>query len=124
MKTINQQPKGTGMIRQLLKELIRDELCGSEPHAESDFSDFGSLHKIVVCQRGFVYAGDVATVGDYIVIANAVNVRKWGTTKGLGELAAKGSLPDTKADATGTVRVHRLAVVSMIDCEARINATA
>ena len=99
------------------------KLLGCEPSKNPE-SGVVTGHKIVVCQRGFVYAGDVSEICDYIVIENAVNIRKWGTTKGLGELAGKGSLPDTKADASGTVRVHRLAIVSMLDCEARINATA
>ena len=87
-------------------------------------SDFGSVHKIVVCQRGFVYAGDVSQEGEYLVIRNAVNLRRWGTTQGLGELAEKGNRPETKADACGVVRVHQLAVVSMIDCKEAIRASA
>jgi hypothetical protein len=81
-------------------------------------------YKIVVCQRGFVYAGNVEFSGDYITITNAVNLRVWGTTKGLGELALNGATPETKADASGTVRVHKLAAVSMIDCTEVIRATA
>lgn len=107
----------------LIEEAVRSVLLGGVAQPATS-ADFGTPHKIVVCQRGFVYAGDVEESGDYLVVRNAVNIRKWGTTKGLGELAAKGSLPDTKADASGTVRVHRLAVVSMLDCEVRINATA
>ena len=82
------------------------------------------MHKIVVCQRGFVYAGDVSREGDYIVVRDAVNIRRWGTNRGLGELARKGNQSDTKADDAGTVRVHELAVVAMIDCSERIHASA
>jgi len=81
-------------------------------------------YKIVVCQRGFVYAGDVTLSGQYLIIENAVNLRVWGTTKGLGELALTGATPDTRADDCGTVRVHELAVVSMIDAKVVIHATA
>tara|TARA_R110002110_G_scaffold67445_1_gene183878 strand:- start:523 stop:849 length:327 start_codon:yes stop_codon:yes gene_type:complete len=81
-------------------------------------------YKIVVCQRGFVYAGDVTLSGQYLIIENAVNLRVWGTTKGLGELALTGATPETKADDCGTVRVHELAVVSMIDAKEVIGATA
>ena len=80
-------------------------------------------HQIVICQRGFVFAGDVCLEGEGVVITNAVNIRRWGTTKGLGELAASGVTSDTKADASGTVRVHQLAVVARIDCKVKINAT-
>ena len=102
----------------LVKALVPQQQVSQPAH------DFGSLHKIVVCQRGFVYAGEVAKHGDYIVITNAVNLRRWGTTKGLGQLAEHGSTPETKADHVGTVRVHELAVVSMIDCTGPIDVTA
>jgi len=42
----------------------------------------------------------------------------WGTTKGLGELALNGPLPNTKLDVVGTVRAPARAVISMIDTEA------
>ena len=100
-----------------LRELIGG---GNEPQVRMNR---GSLHKIVVCQRGFVYAGHVEFLRDYIIITDAVNLRVWGTTKGLGELALTGATPDTRADASGTVRVHELAVVSMIDCTEVIRAT-
>lgn len=111
------------MIQDLIEQAVLKVLTG-EASTSASAADFGSKHKIVVCQRGFVYAGDVEQVGDYLVISDAVNVRRWGTKEGLGELAAKGTLPDTKADACGKVRVHKLAVTSLLDCEARINATA
>ena len=103
----------------LIEKPIEKVLLG-EPKSSGDF---GSLHKIVVCQRGFVYAGDVEQSGDYLVIRNAVNIRRWGTERGLGELAAKGNRTETKADDCGTVRVHHLAVVALIDCEGRLHAS-
>lgn len=106
-----------GLIEAAVERVLMGDQSPQTDH------DSGTLHKIVVCQRGFVYAGDVRREGSYIVVTNAVNVRKWGTKNGLGELAEHGNLPETKCDATGTVRVHELAVVNMIDCEGRIRAT-
>ncbi len=105
------------MVERAIERILNG---GTEPQTQCEF---GTVHKIVVCQRGFVYAGDVSQDGEYLTIENAVNVRRWGTTRGLGELAEKGNQPETKADPSGTVRVHRLAVVSMIDCKGKINAT-
>jgi hypothetical protein len=76
--------------------------------------------KIVIGQRGWVFVGDVAVEGDHLVISNAKNVRRWGTKNGLGELAAKGPLKDTVLDEAGTVRMHTLAVVATIDCNAEV----
>lgn len=82
----------------------------------------GTRFKIVVCQRGFVYAGNVSFEGSYIVIDDAVNLRRWGTERGLGQLALEGLQPETKADRCGVIRVHELAVVCMMDCKEVINA--
>lgn len=107
-----------GLIEKAVERVLMGDECTRSQ------ADFGSLHKIVVCQRGFIYAGDVEQSGDYLVIRNAVNIRRWGTKRGLGELAASGATSETKADAVGTVRVHHLSVVSLIDCGVAIHATA
>ena len=75
-----------------------------------------SATRIVVLQRGWVVAGTYTENGDEITVTGAKVIRRWGTTKGLGELT-RGPLADTVADPCGTVRAHRLAVVMTIDCE-------
>lgn len=72
--------------------------------------------KIVVLHRGWVVVGDFSKDGNEVVVENASVIRKWGTTKGLGQLAAEGKLPDTVLDPAGTVRANELAVVMTIDC--------
>jgi hypothetical protein len=72
--------------------------------------------QIVVAQRGWVYVGLVSVEGDDLVIRDAKNIRKWGTSRGLGELRS-GPLPATVADYYGTVRMPLLSVVSRIDAE-------
>lgn len=73
---------------------------------------------IVVLDRGFVYVGDCDISGDWCVISNARNIRQWGTTKGLGELAQGGPTKSTALDSVGTVRAPMRAVISVIDTEA------
>ena len=75
------------------------------------------MKQIIIAQRGWVFVGDVQTAGDNVVIENAQCIRRWGTTKGLGELAANGPTKSTVLDSMGTVRLHALAVVAAIDCE-------
>ena len=72
---------------------------------------------IVVLDRGFVYVGDVEHDGEWCVIKNARNIRLWGTTNGLGELAQCGPTKDTKLDMVGTVRAPAKAVISLIDTD-------
>lgn len=72
--------------------------------------------KIAVLDRGFVYVGYVKKEEDFLIITHAKNIRVWGTTKGLGELA-NGPLGGTKLDMVGTVRVPFRALISLIDVD-------
>ena len=77
-----------------------------------------ALWRIVVLDRGFVVVGRVSMDGEsMVVIRDASCVRRWGTEKGLGELAEKGPLSETVLDPQGTTRVHILQVVQQIDCD-------
>ena len=72
--------------------------------------------RIVICQRGFVFVGRVTQDGDQVTIRNAQNIRQWGTTRGLGEIAASGPTTNTKLDPAGTVSTHVLTVVATLSC--------
>lgn len=71
--------------------------------------------QIVVADRGFVYVGKVTLQGDFAVITNARNIRKWGTTNGLGELVG-GPTKETVLDPAGEVIVPMRAVTHFIKC--------
>ena len=66
--------------------------------------------KIVVLDRGFVYIGRVEYKDDMVVITNSKNIRKWGTTRGLGELV-NGPLSGTTLDAAGTINAPKRALI-------------
>ena len=72
--------------------------------------------QIVVADRGFVYVGRVKTDAEWVYVTDAQNLRVWGTTKGLGELA-NGPLSSTKMDRTGNIKINRKALISLIDVE-------
>lgn len=72
---------------------------------------------IVVADRGFVYVGEVEHDGEWCVITDAQNIRRWGTSRGLGELAKSGPQENTKLDPVGIVRVPAHAVMHLIDTE-------
>ena len=69
---------------------------------------------IAVLDRGFVYVGRVEHTDSGITLRNAKCIRRWGTTKGLGELV-NGPLKDTLLDTVGTVHVPGRAVISLIE---------
>ncbi len=73
--------------------------------------------QVIVAERGWVFVGDCTRDGDQLVITNARNVRRWGTTSGLGQLAKDGPQSETQLDDYGTVRIHVLAVVAAIECD-------
>ena len=72
--------------------------------------------QIVVLDRGFVYIGYVKTAAGWVHITNAWNIRRWGTTEGLGQLV-NGPLSGTTLDRVGNVRVPDHALIHLIAVE-------
>lgn len=69
--------------------------------------------RIIVADRGWVFVGNCEDHADgSVTISNAKNIRLWGTTKGLGELA-NGPLSGTKHDTYGTVRCMPIVQISV-----------
>ena len=70
--------------------------------------------RIVVADRGWVFVGNCEDHADgSVTIRNAKNIRRWGTTAGLGELV-NGPTPSTKADAYGEVRVTPIVQINVL----------
>jgi hypothetical protein len=72
--------------------------------------------RIVVIDRGWVLVGHVMDHGDHLFIRHARCVRKWGTSKGLGELA-NGPLRTTEHDPFGDTEVPSRAVIFTMTTE-------
>lgn len=72
--------------------------------------------QLVVVDRGFVYVGKTSVDHEWVYMTNAKCVRKWGTTKGLGELSG-GPTKNTLLDEAGNLRIPKRAVISLITCE-------
>jgi len=79
--------------------------------------DLNGKWSIVVLDRGFVVVGTVSYDGSYIIIEKCQNIRRWGTTRGLGQLASEGPTADTELDPQPSTKVHELQVVQIIDCD-------
>jgi hypothetical protein len=76
--------------------------------------------RIVVLQAGWVFIGNyhAATDTKPAYITDAYNIRKWGTTTGLGEIALNGPTKDTVLDPCGIVLLDTPAnVLFTIPCE-------
>ncbi len=75
--------------------------------------------EIIVCDRGFVLAGVVSQGPNplTIVIDKCQCVRRWGTTRGLGQLALEGPTSETVLDPEGDgIRQSLLHVFRQIPC--------
>lgn len=77
-----------------------------------------SEYRIVVLQRGNIVVGEygVDADNDEVVVTSASVIRRWGTTKGLGELRT-GPTSETVLDYAGEVRAPRGAVIMTITCQ-------
>jgi len=72
--------------------------------------------QIVIADRGWVFVGNCVESSKGIVITAAKCIRRWGTTKGLGELALGGPTNNTMLDPAGTVTIPARSVVAVLDC--------
>ena len=77
-------------------------------------------YKIVVIESGYVYLCLMKKeihpiLGVCLKGLDARNIRRWGTTKGLGQLAILGKQPDTILDYTGVVTIPINKINHIID---------
>jgi hypothetical protein len=72
---------------------------------------------VVVLDRGFVYVGSLRTDDKFLTITDAKNIRRWGTNKGLGQLALEGAQANTVLDNVGTVKALIGELKHFILCE-------
>lgn len=70
--------------------------------------------RIIIADRGWVFVGNCTDEADgTVTIRNAKNIRRWGTTKGLGELV-NGPKAETKYDDYGTVKTLPIAQLNVV----------
>jgi len=71
---------------------------------------------VAVLTQGFVYVGEVTVNKDSVIIRRSAAVRRWGTTKGLGQLADSGPTKETQLDPAPDVYVPIHSLVHLISC--------
>ncbi len=86
-----------------------------DPQTVENTGDYGWC--IVVADRGFVWVGDTLRCGDSVYMANAYNIRQWGTQKGLGELATEGPKSETELDPVPSVVIPMRAVIAFVPAD-------
>jgi hypothetical protein len=107
-------------MNKTLKSLLAlASLIESDPPSETTAPavsyDMDGQH-IAVLDRGFIYVGNVSREGEFLKLTHAKNLRRWGTTKGLGELV-NGPLENTVTDPVGEVLIPFKALIHLIPCK-------
>jgi len=85
--------------------------------AQTDAQTDAKPVKLLVLQRGWVLVGRYSQSGEYVSLENAAVIRRWGTTKGLGQIAAGGPTSSTELDSCPPIKAHVLTVVMEMDCD-------
>jgi hypothetical protein len=71
---------------------------------------------IVIATAGWVFVGTPvpASSDGFFALDEAAVIRRWGTTRGLGELALTGARAETVLDPAGYVELANHAVIGVI----------
>jgi hypothetical protein len=76
------------------------------------------MKQIVVLHRGWIILGEIQKeTPTEIEFINCSVIRKWGTKKGIGEIALNGPTENTILEPCGTVLVHPLSIIMRIKCQ-------
>lgn len=104
-------------IEKALERMIEKTLGETEPECSAEPSTHPVTPGcyIAVLDRGWVYVGNCRINGDWLEITDAKNIRRWGTTKGLGELRS-GPTTETKWDQAGEVKAPVKSLITLISC--------
>ncbi len=76
------------------------------------------MKKICVLDRGWVLVGDLEKEGEEYILTQGNVIRRWGTSKGIGQLASEGPLKDTILDPLPLVRFHSNKLLFTVNCDA------
>ena len=74
--------------------------------------------RIIVTKNVFVFLGQVTQTPKETIVTDCFNIRRWGTTKGLGEIALSGPTSSTVLDDYGTVVIPNQSIIYFIECVA------
>jgi len=75
--------------------------------------------RIVVLSRGWIYIGKCycTDLGQTFRIDQAYNIRRWGTERGLGQIAINGPTENTVLDFYGEIELEPINVLHTIVCD-------
>jgi hypothetical protein len=72
--------------------------------------------QILIITNGFVFIGNVKDVDGGVYVTDLHNIRRFGTTRGVGQIALSGPTKDTVLDPFGEGFFPTHAIVGRINC--------
>jgi len=106
-------------IATVIAALMQADTHRSEAVARpADTPDIDHGFCLVVADRGHVWVGNARDEGDYTIVTDARIVRRFGTDRGLNQIANEGPTAKTIVGAPATLKVARWAIIAIIPCEA------
>lgn len=102
------------MKQDIILKLIEMLVGSDEKNITADSISNKKGRYIVLGNRCNTVVGDLTIVGPTGYLTNASFIRRWGTTKGLGQLAISGATSDTILDPCGEFEFEMLTTCGMI----------
>lgn len=113
---------GAFFRRNNVEENLDEIVINGETYVKKSVVSQDSEIKIIVCDKGFVFVGRFKnSEKDDLLLIKGAFVRRWGTSKGLGELAEKGPLQNTKLDEVSSVELNPKNILFSISCGSQWN---
>ena len=75
---------------------------------------------IAIASSGWVFVGTpaAALAPDTYALEDAAVIRKWGTDRGIGQLALHGVTPETILDPVGKLVINRTNLICLLEVQA------
>ena len=75
---------------------------------------------IAIASSGWVFVGTpaAALAPDAYALEGAAVIRKWGTDRGIGQLALHGVTPETILDPVGKLVINRTNLICLLEVQA------
>ena len=109
----------TDLILKLIELLMSSDSSTVEPAVVvSSTVDKGRC--IVIGNRGNIVVGDLTVTDGTGTLKNASVIRRWGTTKGLGQLALEGAQQNTVLDPCGEFELEMLTTCGIIKVKSNL----
>lgn len=73
--------------------------------------------RITVLHRGWIVVGQYSQDGPRCFVKKGAVIRRWGSERGLGQIAKDGPTSQTILDPTPTVQAHETQVICTFECD-------